>query len=55
VPVIEVAALGGVVMPTVQVAGPDFQFNILGLSTRAFFDVDANMQNFRGGVKMAGA
>lgn len=54
-PVIEIAALGGVLMPTVQVAGPDFQFNILGITTRAFFDVDVNMQNFRGGIKSAGA
>ncbi len=55
IPVIEVAALGGVIMPTVQVAGPDFQFNILGITTRAFFDVGCNVQNFRGGLKSAGA
>jgi hypothetical protein len=53
-PVIEVAFLNGQEMPTVQAAGQDFQFNILGMTTRAFFDMDANMQNFRGGVKSAG-
>jgi hypothetical protein len=54
-PVIEVAFLNGQEMPTVQQAGVDFQFNVLGLSTRAFFDMDANSQNFRGGVKSAGS
>jgi hypothetical protein len=54
-PVIEVAFLNGQEMPTVQTAGPDFQFNIMGITTRAFFDMGVNMQNFRGGVKSNGA
>lgn len=54
-PVIEVAFLNGQEMPTVQQAGPDFQFNVLGITTRAFFDIGVAMQNFRGAVKMAGA
>ncbi len=52
--VIEVAFLNGVEMPVVQQAGPDFQFNILGISTRAYFDMGCNMQNFRGGIKSNG-
>jgi hypothetical protein len=55
VPVIEAAFLNGVDMPVVQQAGPDFQFNLLGISTRAFFDMDVNMQNFRGAVKSNGS
>jgi hypothetical protein len=41
-PTIEVAFLNGQEMPTVQTAGPDFQFNVLGISTRAFFDIGVN-------------
>lgn len=55
VPCIEVAFLNGAEMPTVQQAGPDFQFNVLGITTRAFFDIGVTMQNFRGGVKSAGS
>lgn len=54
IPVIEVAFLNGQEMPTVQTAGPDFQFNILGITTRAFLDSGVAMQNFRGGVKSKG-
>jgi hypothetical protein len=52
---IEVAFLNGQEMPTVQAAGPDFQFNVMGMTTRAFFDMGVNMQNFRAGVKSAGS
>lgn len=55
IPVIEMAFLNGQEMPTVQQAGPDFQFNILGISHRAFFDIGCNSQNFRGGIKSNGA
>lgn len=54
-PVIEVAFLNGQDMPTVQTAQPDYQFEVLGISIRGFFDFGTNMQNFRGGVKSAGA
>lgn len=54
-PVIEMAFLNGQEMPTVQAAGPDFQFNVLGMTTRAFFDIGCNVQNFRGGVQSAGS
>jgi hypothetical protein len=55
IPTVEVAFLNGAEMPTVQAAGPDFQFNILGMTTRAFFDIGVTMQNFRGGVKSVGS
>jgi hypothetical protein len=55
VPVIEVAFLNGQEMPTVQTASPDYQFEVLGISIRGFFDFGVNLQNFRGGVKSAGA
>lgn len=55
VPVIEVVFLNGQEMPTVQTAGPEFQFNTLGITTRAILDSGVAMQNFRGGVKSAGA
>lgn len=54
-PVIEACFLNGQEAPTVQVAGPDFQFNTLGISTRGVFDFGVEKQNFRGGVKSKGA
>lgn len=54
-PTIEVVFLNGNEMPQVQVAGPDFQFNVLGITTRAVFDMGVAMQNFRGGVKSNGS
>jgi hypothetical protein len=54
-PVVEVAFVNGVDVPTVQTAGPDFQFDRLGISARGVFDCGVNNQNFRGGVKSAGA
>jgi hypothetical protein len=54
-PVIQIAAWNGQMVPTVQTAGQDFQFNVLGISMRAFGGVGVEKQNFRGGVKSAGA
>jgi|GEM_PF-116779 len=54
-PVIECAFLNGVDVPMVQQAGPDFQFDRLGISIRGVFDFGVNIQNFRGGVKSVGA
>lgn len=54
-PVIEAVFLNGVDVPTVQQAGVDFQFDKLGISIRGVFDFGVNMQQFRGGVKSAGA
>lgn len=54
-PAIEACFLNGQEVPTVQQAGPDYQFNILGISVRGFFDFGVGMQNFRAGVKSAGA
>ena len=53
--VIEVAFLDGVDTPTVQTAGPDWNFNRLGISMRVIFDFGVNQQNFRAGVKSNGA
>ncbi len=54
-PVIECAFLNGVDTPTVQQAGIDYQFDKLGISIRGVFDFGVNMQQFRGGVRSAGA
>lgn len=54
-PTIEACFLNGVDVPTVQQAGPDYQFNNLGISIRGVFDFGVTVQNFRGGVKSAGA
>ncbi len=52
--VIEAAFLNGVDTPTVQTAGPDWNFNRLGISMRVVFDYGVNGQNFRAGVKSNG-
>lgn len=52
--VIEVAFLNGVDTPVVQTAGPDWNFDRLGISMRVVFDYGVNAQNFRAGVKMNG-
>ncbi len=52
-PVIEAAFLGGQEKPTVQTAQADF--NTLGIVIRGFNDFGVAMQNFRGGLKSAGA
>lgn len=53
-PVIQIAALNGQMTPTIQTAGQDWQFNMLGISMRGWGGVGVNMQNFRGGVKSDG-
>ena len=50
---IEVAFLNGVETPTVETADADF--NLLGIQMRGFHDFGVSKQEFRGGVKMAGA
>ena len=52
---IEVAFLNGVDTPAVLQAGPDFQFDRLGISIRGTMPFGCNQQNFRGGVFSAGA
>ncbi len=54
-PSVECCFVGGQEYPTVQQAGPDYQFNIPGISVRGIFDFGVTMQNFRAGVKSAGA
>lgn len=54
-PVVELAAWNGSVIPTVQTAGQDWNFNMLGISMRGFGGVGVTKQNFRGGIKSAGA
>jgi hypothetical protein len=54
-PVIQLAALNGQVTPTIQTAGQDWQFNMLGISMRGWGGIGVSMQNFRGGVKSAGS
>lgn len=51
-PVIEIAALNGNVMPTVESADADF--NVLGVQMRGYSDVGVRKQEFRGGVKSTG-
>jgi phage major head subunit gpT-like protein/phage head maturation protease len=50
---IEVAFLNGVETPTVETADADF--NLLGIQMRGFHDFGVSKQEYRGGVKMAGA
>jgi hypothetical protein len=52
-PVIEIAALNGKPEPTVQTA--DAEFSNLGVSMRGYSDVGVALQEFRGGVRSAGA
>lgn len=53
--VIEVCFLNGVDTPAVLQAGPDYQFDKLGISIRGTMPFGANQQNFRGGVYSVGA
>jgi hypothetical protein len=53
--VIEVCFLNGVDTPAVLQAGPDFQFDKLGISIRGTMPFGSNQQNFRGGVYSVGA
>jgi len=54
-PVIQIAALNGQMTPTIQTAGQDWQFNMLGISMRGWGGIGVSMQNFRGAVQSAGA
>lgn len=53
IPVIEIAYLDGVEMPTVETADADF--NTLGVQMRGYFDFGVRKQEYRGGVKSTGA
>ena len=52
-PVIEVAFLNGVEMPTVETTQAEFE--ILGIAMRGFFDFGVATQEFRGGVRSNGS
>lgn len=54
-PAIEVAFLNGADTPTVLTAGPDYQFDRLGISIRGTMPFGVTQQNFRGGVYSVGA
>jgi len=51
-PVIEIVALNGNVMPVVETADADF--NVLGVQMRGYSDVGVNLQEYRGGVRADG-
>lgn len=53
IPCIEVCFLFGKDTPTVET--DQFEFDRLGLATRAFFDFGVSKQEYRGGIKMKGA
>lgn len=53
IPVIEVVFLNGRDTPTVET--DQFEFDRLGLATRAYFDFGVTKQEYRGGVKLKGA
>jgi hypothetical protein len=53
VPVIEVAFLNGVEMPTIESADADF--NMLGVQFRGYHDFGVAKQEYRGGVRSAGS
>jgi hypothetical protein len=52
-PCIEVVFLFGKDTPTVET--DQFEFDRLGLATRAFFDFGVELQEYRGGIKLKGA
>lgn len=52
-PVIEIAALNGRVEPVVETA--DAPFDTLGVNMRGYSDIGVAMQEYRGGVRAAGA
>jgi hypothetical protein len=51
-PVIEIVALNGNVMPVVETADADF--NVLGIQMRGYSDVGVALQEYRGGVRADG-
>ena len=51
-PVIEIAALNGNVVPVVETA--DASFNVLGIQMRGYSDVGVALQEYRGGVRADG-
>jgi len=51
-PVIEIVALNGNVMPVVETA--DASFNVLGIQMRGYSDVGVSQQEYRGGVRADG-
>jgi len=51
-PVIEIVALNGNVMPVVETA--DASFNVLGIQMRGYSDVGVAQQEYRGGVRADG-
>lgn len=53
IPCIEVAFLFGKDTPTVET--DQFEFDRLGMATRAFFDFGVSLQEYRGGLKLKGA
>ncbi len=53
IPCIEVVFLNGRDTPTIEQG--EFEFERLGLATRAYFDFGVSKQEYRGGVKMKGA
>jgi hypothetical protein len=54
-PSVEVAFLNGKDTPDVLTAGPDYQFDRLGISVRGTMSMGATQQNFRGSVYSPGA
>lgn len=54
-PVVQVAFLQGQDTPAVLQAGPDYQFDRLGVSIRGTMSFGCTQQNFRGGVYNVGA
>jgi hypothetical protein len=53
VPVIEVGFLNGNEMPTVETEAAEF--NMLGIALRGYHDFGVSLQEYRGGVRIAGA
>lgn len=54
IPVIQLATLNGQMVPQIQTAGQDWQFNMLGMSMRGWGGIGVAMQNFRGAVASNG-
>ena len=50
---IETCYLNGVQQPTIE--SSDADFNTLGIQLRGYFDFGVNMQDYRAGIRSAGA